>query len=145
MFDGLDPERDGYVCLAGANGSYEDDVASGGDPRAAGKVLDACALEAMRTAPVELRECFARRKACGAQAPFRSTLGTRGHLRLKQAAEEAERMLPIGESLSGHRVAFARDGRQLEHAQMRAHGGEDYVCLVEVAHAEHPAASSRRS
>jgi hypothetical protein len=34
VFDGLDAERDGHVGLAGADGSYEDDVAGSRDPGA---------------------------------------------------------------------------------------------------------------
>ena len=54
-------------------------------------------------------------------------------------------MLSVGERLARELVALAPDGRQLEHAGVRAYGGQHDVDFVEGAHAEHLAASSSAS
>ena len=63
--DGLDAERGSQVGLAGADGTDEDDIACGANPRAAGEVLDASTLETVSASPVELRERLSCRKPCG--------------------------------------------------------------------------------
>lgn len=128
-----------------ADGSYEDDIASGVNPRAASEVLDAGALEPVGALPVELRQCLSSGQSRGPQPPLDGMLGARGDFRIKQSAKECDRMLAVGERLACKPVALASHGREFEHARMRPDGGEHDIDVFGGAHAEHRAASRSES
>ena len=72
--DRLDAERRGEMRLAGADGPEQDDVARFDDPRAPTELLDACALEPVRSFPVELCERLLRWQSGGVEAALDGTL-----------------------------------------------------------------------
>ena len=134
--DRLDGQGRGEVRLAGAHRAEEDDVARSRDPGAAPEVLDASALEAVGTSPVELRERLGRREARGAEAALDGVLGARGDLGIEQRTEEVERRPRFGERLTRQGVGLARERGEFQHAGVSTDRGEDDVAVLHVAHAE---------
>ena len=101
--DRLDAERRGEMGFAGADGTEQDDVARGGDPRAATELLDTRALEAMCAFPVELGERLLGGQAGGAKSALDGALGARGQLGIEQRAQVLQRRPRLGERLSSER------------------------------------------